>query len=182
MDDINIDLDNLIDNFENNTKNKKKIENKENFIQETTPQIKTLDKLLKEFQIDEINEDSKQDKINHNSNYNSETKTIKKCTNVFAGGNKVDLGLSDMVLKRCCHNMKCLKCDIDVVILCNQKWSNNVDYLFFRNNSPNITKMKKESKFDRDYRCFACQCQWCSISHTDTINVSEKFRWVCKGH
>lgn len=44
---------------------------------------------------------------------------------------------------RSCDRLRCTSCDFQVVYFNDQEWNSKCDYLFFRNNMPNVRKLRQ---------------------------------------
>eukprot|EP00833_Pecoramyces_ruminatium_P013561 jgi/Orpsp1_1/1187593/evm.model.d7180000058909.1 len=88
---------------------------------------------------------------NTNSNLNSISNKIEnerptsqrkaKCTTVCIGGQE---GITIGNNQKSCSKLRCTSCDFNCIYFKDYEWSNNVNYLFFRNYVPNIEKLSKE--------------------------------------
>ena len=66
-----------------------------------------------------------------------------------------------------CHlrgSLRCSKCDFKVVRFGDQKWSESVDYMFFRNfMGEDLTKLRTKLQPQDGVAAHACQCSWCTV-------------------
>lgn len=76
--------------------------------------------------------------------------------------------------------MICSKCDIQVKIFIDKKWSNTVDYLFFRSFYDDIEMLKTKCESSIGSSAYSCQCYW--ISTDKESEKIENIRWFCNGH
>jgi hypothetical protein len=88
---------------------------------------------------------------------------------------------------RTCRGMRCTACDFEVLRIDGKQWSSKVDYLFFRNNSPDIARLAPELEPSRSCSAYCCQCSWLSQTEmTDLAGAQRssggRLRWVCRGH
>jgi hypothetical protein len=60
-------------------------------------------------------------------------------------------------------SLRCSKCDFRVLRFEDQKWSSQVDYMFFRNYMPNVAKLQAQLLPQDGVAAHACQCSWCTI-------------------
>ncbi len=81
-----------------------------------------------------------------------------------------------------CDKLRCLGCDFKVVPLPGYSWNNDVDYLFFRNNTPNLLKLKVKAKANPACNAYCCQCSWKTITALHNLSSDKSLRWVCGGH
>ncbi|XP_062898630.1 cilia- and flagella-associated protein 418 isoform X1 [Mobula hypostoma] len=107
---------------------------------------------------------------------------VTKCSPVYLGGSSAPLGLGTNTSHRTCDQLRCTTCDFRVVILDNYEWSKSCDYLFFRNNIPDINKLKTKALRKRGVRAYACQCSWRSIQNLTDLKEEQQLRWVCGKH
>ena len=58
---------------------------------------------------------------------------------------------------------RCSKCDLRVLRFVDQRWSPDVDYMYFRNFMPNVDKMRAQLRSADGQCAFACQCTWTTV-------------------
>jgi len=75
------------------------------------------------------------------TNNNTTSYRKAKCTTVCIGGPE---GITIGNKQKSCNKLRCTSCDFNCMYFKNYEWSNNVDYLFFRNHVPNTDKLSKE--------------------------------------
>ena len=63
--------------------------------------------------------------------------STRKCFPVCLAGSRDEHGISP---GRGCDNLRCTKCDFEVVRVADRRWKDDVEYLFFRNFYPNLEK------------------------------------------
>lgn len=109
---------------------------------------------------------------------------VTKCKVTHLTGSSTVLGVSTSSTIAACNMLKCTACDFKVIIFNNYKWTNKVNYLFFRNFMPDRQKVATQLKISKGCRSYACQCSWISISTIIDINKinSVKDKWVCGKH
>ncbi|CAB4012441.1 C8orf37 homolog [Paramuricea clavata] len=117
----------------------------------------------------------------HNKNSPVLNKT-RKCYPVYLGGSQNTSGLSSASVQRTCDQLRCTSCDFQVVSFDNYQWRSSCDYLFFRNNIPDFSKLKVNLIQKRGSRAYACQCSWKSVSKMQNIESDSELRWVCGKH
>jgi Retinal Maintenance len=60
----------------------------------------------------------------------------------------------------------------------------SVDYMFFRNNTPNEAKLSAQLERSTAQCAYCCQCSWTQTAAERTLSqgVSGDPQWVCAGH
>jgi Retinal Maintenance len=60
----------------------------------------------------------------------------------------------------------------------------SVDYMFFRNNTPNEAKLSAQLERSAAQCAYCCQCSWTQTAAERTLSqgVSGDPQWVCAGH
>jgi hypothetical protein len=72
----------------------------------------------------------------------------------------------------------CTKCDFQVLRIENYVWGSGVEYMFFRNNYPNVQKLRPQLVPRKDCCAYCCQCSWKSAeSAAPLADVAEGLRW-----
>jgi hypothetical protein len=66
----------------------------------------------------------------------------RQCSTVQLGGANNAKGLSTMLSQRSCDALLCLSCNLKVVMFDNIAWADTTDYLFLRNNMPDLSRLK----------------------------------------
>lgn len=82
----------------------------------------------------------------------------------------------------CCDNVRCTKCDFKVTWFADKEWLSDVDYLFFRNCYPTISKLLAKTRSRTGVCAYCCQCSWTTTQSLVKIDFSSDLRWVCAGH
>jgi hypothetical protein len=67
-----------------------------------------------------------------------------RCQNLFLGGTADATGLCLATASKACDKLRCTNCDFKCVYIGNKMWVKNADYLFFRNNFPDESKLAKK--------------------------------------
>lgn len=116
--------------------------------------------------------------INRSENKKS---TDIQCYVVYLGGTNVNFGISTSASKRACCHMHCCRCDFEVVVFEDFAWNETADYLFFRNNFPDVNKLRSKLVWKHGWRAYCCQCQWRSVAAL-TSAQQEKLSWTCTPH
>eukprot|EP00471_Norrisiella_sphaerica_P002311 CAMPEP_0184493928 /NCGR_PEP_ID=MMETSP0113_2-20130426/27337_1 /TAXON_ID=91329 /ORGANISM="Norrisiella sphaerica, Strain BC52" /LENGTH=207 /DNA_ID=CAMNT_0026879419 /DNA_START=261 /DNA_END=884 /DNA_ORIENTATION=+ len=83
-----------------------------------------------------------------------------------------------------CSTLRCTSCDFEVLRFPGQRWSDKVNYMFFRNNTPNKVRLSINLKDDSTCAAYCCQCSWASLDKMVSLGgppLLEK-RWTCGGH
>jgi hypothetical protein len=57
-------------------------------------------------------------------------------------------------------NLRCSKCDFKVLRFQGSAWTEEADYMFFRNYMPNVTKLEQRLNSKDGHCAYACQCDW----------------------
>nr|XP_032830350.1 protein C8orf37 homolog isoform X2 [Petromyzon marinus] len=81
---------------------------------------------------------------------------------------------------RACDRLHCTVCDFRVVTFDNMEWHHSCDYLFFRNNMPDVEKLRARLVRRLGTRAYACQCSWRSVQ--EPTEPGSNLRWVCSKH
>ena len=97
------------------------------------------------------------------------------------GGPMASSGVSAVSSPRVCDNMLCLACNLPVLAMDNVQWDETTDYLFLRNNVPNIDKLRAKLKMKKGCRAYACQCQWRNVTEIVSSRHSG-VQWICRKH
>ncbi|XP_038664908.1 protein C8orf37 homolog isoform X2 [Scyliorhinus canicula] len=106
----------------------------------------------------------------------------RKCCPVYLGGSSAPLGLGTNTSQRTCDQLRCTTCDFRVITLDDYEWNKSCDYLFFRNNMPDLDKLKVKTLSRIGTRAYACQCSWRSIQNLADLREEQELRWVCGRH
>ncbi|GCB67348.1 cilia- and flagella-associated protein 418 isoform X1 [Scyliorhinus torazame] len=106
----------------------------------------------------------------------------RKCCPVYLGGSSAPPGLGTNTSQRTCDQLRCTTCDFRVITLDDYEWNKSCDYLFFRNNMPDLNKLKVKTLSRKGTRAYACQCSWRSIQNLANLREEQELRWVCGRH
>lgn len=68
-------------------------------------------------------------------------------------------------------SLRCTRCDFSVESFDDGEWSRSADYLFFRNYSPDRTKLSGKLIRKPGSRSYCCQCNWKSLSPGESVIV-----------
>ena len=122
---------------------------------------------------------------------------ICRCSRVHVGGPSVPRGLKASAFSKCvCSNLMCINCNFKVIFFNHKQWSESgtvvmsftasslqfiilVDYMFFRNNFPNESKLSTMTSANDENTAYCCQCSWIQVkdekgitSTTSIITIS----------
>eukprot|EP01135_Chromosphaera_perkinsii_P007834 Nk52_evm26s1020 gene=Nk52_evmTU26s1020 len=111
-----------------------------------------------------------------------EIQKAAKCYPVYLGGSLDEGGITQGGHPKSCRNIRCTACDFDVVRFKDACWQKSVDYLFFRNNMPEVDKLKVKLKGAEGMMAYACQCKWRSFAKLTNITEDNDLKWVCGKH
>merc|ERR1719199_2080604 len=65
--------------------------------------------------------------------------------------------------------LHCTSCDFQVMRIDGYTWGKQAAYMFFRNNYPNVMKLRKNLAPLRGCCAFCCQCSWKSADATADV-------------
>ncbi|XP_053322738.1 cilia- and flagella-associated protein 418 [Spea bombifrons] len=122
------------------------------------------------------------EKQNKSANQHSSHVRCKKCCPAYVGGSDVLLGLGTNIYKRACDQLRCTVCDFKIVLFDDYKWEASCDYLFFRNNMPELSKLQSKMIKKKGTRAYACQCSWRSVQNLMDLREDQQLHWVCGKH
>ncbi|XP_009322721.1 PREDICTED: protein C8orf37 homolog [Pygoscelis adeliae] len=106
----------------------------------------------------------------------------KRCCPVYLGGSSSPYGIGTNISKRTCDQLRCTACDFRVSLFNDYIWDQSCDYLFFRNNMPELSKLRAKMIKKKGARAYACQCSWRSIDELTDLQTDQQLRWVCGKH
>nr|XP_009941850.1 PREDICTED: protein C8orf37 homolog [Opisthocomus hoazin] len=106
----------------------------------------------------------------------------KRCCPVYLGGSSSAYGIGTNISKRTCDQLRCTACDFRVSLFNDYIWDQSCDYLFFRNNMPELSKLRAKMIKKKGARAYACQCSWRSIGELTDLQTDQQLRWVCGKH
>ncbi|KAM6282450.1 cilia- and flagella-associated protein 418 [Porphyrio hochstetteri] len=106
----------------------------------------------------------------------------KRCCPVYLGGSSSLCGIGTNISKRTCDQLRCTACDFRVSLFNDYIWDQSCDYLFFRNNMPELSKLRAKMIKKKGARAYACQCSWRSINELTDLQTDQQLRWVCGKH
>ncbi|XP_062460631.1 cilia- and flagella-associated protein 418 isoform X2 [Pezoporus occidentalis] len=106
----------------------------------------------------------------------------KRCSPVYLGGSFSPHGIGTNTSKRTCDQLRCTACDFRVSLFNDYVWDQSCDYLFFRNNMPELSKLRAKMIKKKGARAYACQCSWRSIDELTDLQTDQQLRWVCGKH
>ncbi|XP_059160787.1 cilia- and flagella-associated protein 418-like isoform X2 [Physella acuta] len=105
----------------------------------------------------------------------------RRCLPVFLGGSSDSIGLGSSANKRSCDQLRCTSCDFRVCFFDNLSWSKDTDYLFLRNNVPDLQKLKSRLIRKNGCRAYCCQCTWRNVTECEELS-DPSLKWVCGKH
>ncbi|OQR86814.1 hypothetical protein ACHHYP_09923 [Achlya hypogyna] len=106
----------------------------------------------------------------------------KKCATVALAGTATKHGQHVSAMNAAaCSNLRCNDCDFTVVQFHDKQWAAAADYMFFRENVPNESKLRARMESAPGSVAYACQCKWASVS-AKTTPEKERVKWCCAGH
>eukprot|EP00823_Brevimastigomonas_motovehiculus_P004470 TRINITY_DN2960_c0_g1_i1.p1 TRINITY_DN2960_c0_g1~~TRINITY_DN2960_c0_g1_i1.p1 ORF type:complete len:334 (+),score=88.62 TRINITY_DN2960_c0_g1_i1:74-1075(+) len=88
----------------------------------------------------------------------------------------------DVQRGKACNSLLCTSCDHTVLRIPHCRWSASVDYLFLRNNYPDLHKLRSCLEHSADECSYACQCTSKSVNSITNLSSQSKSRWICSGH
>ncbi|XP_023776836.1 protein C8orf37 homolog [Cyanistes caeruleus] len=100
----------------------------------------------------------------------------KKCCPVYLGGSLSPSGIGTNISKRTCDQLRCTACDFRVSLFNDYIWDQSCDYLFFRNNMPELSKLRAKMIKKKGARAYACQCSWRSIDELTDLQTEQQLR------
>ncbi|CAM5108693.1 unnamed protein product [Natator depressus] len=106
----------------------------------------------------------------------------KSCCPVYLGGSSTPRGIGTNISQRTCDQLRCTACDFHVSHYNDYQWDKSCDYLFFRNNMPELSKLRAKMIKKKGSRAYACQCSWRSIGELTDLRTDRQLRWVCGKH
>ncbi|XP_065676381.1 cilia- and flagella-associated protein 418-like isoform X2 [Hydra vulgaris] len=200
MDEIDGLLDEVEQKYcskEENTLNKNRtklpLQKETNVLTLNVPRSKQseLDDIVNEI----MNDDSLEKSYKNNSRRSSsqsqsssssqeESKLKIKCSEIFIGGTQAQFGAASHFYKRVCNQIHCLSCDNRVVYFDNYEWNEeSCDYLVFRNNYPDFSRLKFVLHPRNGFRAYCCQCSWLYVKEPIELEKCKpNFKWICKKH
>ncbi|XP_071410222.1 cilia- and flagella-associated protein 418 isoform X2 [Pithys albifrons albifrons] len=104
----------------------------------------------------------------------------KRCCPVYLGGSTSPSGIGTSISKRTCDQLRCTACDFRVSLFDDYIWDQSCDYLFFRNNMPELSKLRAKMIKKKGARAYACQCSWRSIHELTDLQAEQQLRFVLK--
>ncbi|XP_041269008.1 protein C8orf37 homolog isoform X1 [Onychostruthus taczanowskii] len=100
----------------------------------------------------------------------------KRCCPVYLGGSLSPSGIGTNISKRACDQLRCTACDFRVSLFNDYVWDQSCDYLFFRNNMPELSKLRAKMIKKKGARAYACQCSWRSIDELTDLQTEQQLR------
>ncbi|XP_035402152.2 cilia- and flagella-associated protein 418 isoform X2 [Cygnus atratus] len=103
----------------------------------------------------------------------------RRCCPVYLGGSSSPNGIGTNISKRTCDQLRCTACDFRVSLFNDYIWDQSCDYLFFRNNMPELSKLRAKMIKKKGSRAYACQCSWRSINELTDLQADQQLRCWC---
>ncbi|CAM9869836.1 unnamed protein product [Ectocarpus sp. 8 AP-2014] len=111
------------------------------------------------------------------------TKKRRRCGTVFMGGVATDRGFcASSLSQRACDKLRCTDCNFEVLCFHGRAWDDQTDYMFLRNNVPDMDKLSARLTPCSDSCAYACQCSWQNVKDVRALSPTERPRWACGGH
>lgn len=114
--------------------------------------------------------------------YGSSKSNSSKCFPLYLGGTEILRGCSDGCRKKACDKLRCTSCDFKVHSFRDNAWNQNADYLFFRNTTPDESKLQFRLMKSKGVVAYCCQCSWKSITDITAVSNCKDLKWVCGKH
>ncbi|XP_065688835.1 cilia- and flagella-associated protein 418 isoform X3 [Patagioenas fasciata] len=144
--------------------------------------------LPKQDHLDEVTQECVQKLKSNSASFTPESNSAvvqayrKRCCPVYLGGSSSPCGIGTNISKRTCDQLRCTACDFRVSLFNDYIWDQSCDYLFFRNNMPELSKLRAKMIKKKGARAYACQCSWRSINELMDLQTDQQLRWVCGKH
>ncbi|KAK0061742.1 hypothetical protein Bpfe_008657 [Biomphalaria pfeifferi] len=106
---------------------------------------------------------------------------FRRCLPVFLGGSSDGTGIGTSINKRPCDQLRCTSCDFKVCYFENRCWHKDTDYLFLRNNVPDLKKLEPRLSRKTGCRAYCCQCSWRNVQELSELS-DPSLKWVCGKH
>ncbi|KAK6982150.1 hypothetical protein BgiMline_017515, partial [Biomphalaria glabrata] len=106
---------------------------------------------------------------------------FRRCLPVFLGGSSDGTGIGTSINKRPCDQLRCTSCDFKVCYFENRCWHKDTDYLFLRNNVPDLKKLEPRLGRKTGCRAYCCQCSWRNVQELCELS-DPSLKWVCGKH
>eukprot|EP01028_Stygiella_incarcerata_P006368 TRINITY_DN259_c1_g3_i1.p1 TRINITY_DN259_c1_g3~~TRINITY_DN259_c1_g3_i1.p1 ORF type:complete len:274 (-),score=70.92 TRINITY_DN259_c1_g3_i1:63-803(-) len=113
--------------------------------------------------------------VGYSMKQDAEPARTRRCPQVVLVG-------SDSSLETACDNIRCTKCDLEVIRFPGHAWNKKAKYLFFRTNYPDARKLSSLLDVRPSSTAYCCQCSWISVTGRTVIDYRQKVKWVCGGH
>lgn len=119
------------------------------------------------------------------TNDNSNNSSKQRCSRVVLGGSEASRGARVSAFSKVvCDNLLCSSCNFKVLSFFNKEWSSSTDYLFLRNNMPNVNKLSMNLIDRRGSVAYCCQCSQASVQDERVLIYGSTTdpKWICSGH
>ena len=106
----------------------------------------------------------------------------RKCLAPHVCGTEYPVGFtSSSASPHSCDRLRCTKCDFRVTLIPGAAWRGDVDYLFLRNNVPDVTRLRPMLRDDPACNAFCCQCTSMTCGAPQRVDPLAT-GWSCSGH
>ena len=108
-----------------------------------------------------------------------------RCSRVLLGGTHIPRGLKNSAFSKiACDSLLCSQCNFKVLFFYDHIWDPSIDYMFFRNNMPNVDKLSTKLVYNDGSTAYCCQCQWHSEKDEKQLTIGNlnEPKWICAGH
>ena len=112
---------------------------------------------------------------------NSTISGTNKCQTPYLSADGNARG-SDGFARQPCFNLICRRCDVYVKHYTGKRWTNDVDYMFFRSNFGDSSKLEPKLADYKGSIAFHCGCSGISVQSPRPANGDSGLKWICYGH
>lgn len=122
--------------------------------------------------------------LSSNNSLNCSIDSKLKCVSIYIGGSTKSFGAASGAHQNPCDRLHCTSCDNKIVTFDDFKWAEaDCDYLVFRNNYPDFSRLKSKLLPRKGFRSYCCQCSWLSVKDLlELRSYKPDFKWVCRKH
>lgn len=116
----------------------------------------------------------------------SGTPTVKtRCARVCLGGSAIARGCKVSAFSQIvCDCLLCVDCNFKIVFVMDKAWTEDAEYMFFRNNMPNLAKLAAKLVPQIGTVAYCCQCRWTNVAQEKQLvqGGGSDPQWICTGH